>query len=176
MVALAEISTYGGMPSHPALRTTHIAQRTVYHVVMETGDLRKRILHALDSARKDSSDRRRVVDEATKAYDDFLANIAGPLVKQAASVLTAEGQRFVADTPAGSVRLTADGSPQTFLELQLDTTGGKPRVIGRVSVTRGRQGLIVEERPVADKAVGELAEDDVAKFLIAEIPKLVVKS
>jgi hypothetical protein len=143
---------------------------------METGDLRKRILHALDAARKDSSDRRRVVDDATRAYDDFLANIAVPLVKQAASVLTAEKQRFLADTPAGSVRLSSEASPQTFLELQLDTSGAKPCVIGRVSVTRGRQGMIVEERPVADKPVGELVEDDVAKFLIAEIPKLVMRS
>jgi hypothetical protein len=143
---------------------------------METGDLRKRILLALDSARKDSSDRRRLVDEATRAYESFLANVAVPLVRQAASVLTAEGPRFVADTPAGSVRLTADGSPQTFLEMQLDTSGARPQVIGRVSVTRGRQGLIVEERPIADKPVAELVEDDVAKFLIAEIPKLVMKS
>jgi len=111
---------------------------------METGDLRKRILFALDAARKDSSDRRRVVDEATRAYETFLSDIAGPMVKQAASVLTAEGQRFVADTPASSVRLTADGSPQTFLEFQLDTSGARPQVIGRVSVARGRQGLIVE--------------------------------
>ena len=144
---------------------------------METGDLRKRILFALDAARKDSSDRRRIVDEATRAYETFLSDIAGPMVKQAASVLTAEGQRFVADTPASSVRLTADGSPQTFLEFQLDTSGARPQVIGRVSVARGRQGLIVEERPVAaDKDVAEIAEDDVAKFLIAEIPKLVLKT
>ena len=142
---------------------------------MDTGDLRKRILFALDAARKDSSDRRRVVDEATKAYESFLSTIAVPMVKQAASVLCAEKQRFVADTPAGSVRLSSESSPQTFLELELDTTISQPQVIGRVSITRGRQGLVVEERPIADKSVAELAEDDVAKFLVAEIPKLVMK-
>jgi len=144
---------------------------------MDTGDLRKRILHALDAARKDSSDRRHVVDDAKQAYEAFLENIAGPLIKQAASVLCAEKQRFLADTPAGSVRLSAEASPQTFLEFQLDTSGAKPQVIGRVSVTRGRQGLIVEERPVATgKDIAELAEDDIAQFLITEIPKLVVRS
>ena len=142
---------------------------------MDTGDLRKRILFALDAARKDSSDRRRVVDEATKAYEVFLETIAVPMIKQAASVLCAEKQRFVADTPAGSVRLSSEGSPQTFLELELDTGGARPHVIGRVSVTRGRQGLVVEERPIADKSVADLAEDDVAKFLVAEIPKLVMR-
>ena len=143
---------------------------------MDTGDLRKRILHALDAARKDSAERRRTVDDAGLAYETFLSTIAAPLVKQAASVLCAERQRFVADTPAGSVRLAAESSPQTFLEFQLDTTGARPLVVGRVSVTRGRQGLIIEERPIADKAVADLAEDDVAKFLIAEIPKLVVRA
>jgi hypothetical protein len=144
---------------------------------METGDLRKRILFALDAARKDSTDRRRVVDEATRAYETFLADIATPLVIQAASTLCAEKMRFVADTPAGSVRLSSEASPQTFLEFQLDTSGARPQVIGRVSVTRGRQGLIVEERPVAaDKDVAEISEDDVAKFLVAEIPKLVLRS
>jgi len=144
---------------------------------MDTGDLRKRILHALDAARKDSSDRRHVVDDAKQAYEAFLENIAGPLIKQAASVLCAEKQRFLADTPAGSVRLSAEASPQTFLEFQLDTSGAKPQVIGSVSVTRGRQGLIVEERPVATgKDIAELAEDDIAQFLITEIPKLVVRS
>lgn len=142
---------------------------------MDTGDLRKRILFALDAARKDSSDRRRLVDDAGKAYETFLANIAVPMIKQAASVLCAEKQRFVADTPAGSVRLSSESSPQTFLEFELDTTGSQPHVIGRVSVTRGRQGLVVEERPIADKPIAELEEDDVAKFLIAEIPKLVMK-
>src|SRR6185503_20533969 len=61
---------------------------------MDTGDLRKRILFALDAARKDSSDRRRLVDDAGKAYETFLANIAVPMIKQAASVLCAEKQRF----------------------------------------------------------------------------------
>jgi hypothetical protein len=142
---------------------------------MDTGELRRQILHALDAARKDASARRSVVDDAGRAYEKFLADIAVPLVKQAAQVLTAEKQkqRFVVDTPAGSVRLSAEASPQTFLEFQLDTSGAHPQVIGRVSLTRGRQGLIVEERPVvANKAVADLDEDDVAQFLVAEIPKL----
>jgi hypothetical protein len=142
---------------------------------MDTGDLRKRILYALDAARKDSTDRRRVIDEAAKAYEMFLEAIAVPMFRQAASVLCAEKQRFVADTPAGSVRLSSESAPQTFLEFELDTGGARPHVIGRVSVTRGRQGLVVEERPIAEKAVADLVEDDVAKFLVAEIPKLVTR-
>jgi hypothetical protein len=140
---------------------------------MDTGELRRQILHALDAARKDASERRGVVDDAGRAYEKFLAEIAVPLVKQAAQVLCAEKQRFVADTPAGSVRLSSETSPQTFLEFQLDSSGARPQVIGRVSLARGRQGLVVEERPIVpDKSVADLAEDDVARFLVAEIPKL----
>jgi hypothetical protein len=143
---------------------------------MDTGELRRQILHALDAARKDSSERRRVVDDAALAYQTFLSDIAVPLVKQAAQVLCAENRRFVADTPAASVRLSDEGSPQTFLEFQLDTSGARPQVIGRVSQARGRQGVVIEERPIApEKTIADLVDDDVAQFLIAEIPKLVVR-
>ncbi len=143
---------------------------------MDVSDLRKRILRALDEARKDSNARRQTVDAAAAAYSEFLANIAVPLVRQAVTVLRAEGHQFTANTPAESVRLVADGSPQTFLEFELDASGAQPEVVGRVSLTRGRQGVVVEERPIAPgKAVADLADDDVAKFLVTEIPKLIVK-
>jgi hypothetical protein len=143
---------------------------------MDVSDLRKRILRALDEARKDSSARRQVVDAAAAAYQAFLDNTAVPLVRQAVTVLRAEGHQFTANTPAGSVRLTSDASPQTFLEFELDATGAEPQVMGRVSLTRGRQGVVVEERPIAPgKSLNDLADDDVARFLVTEIPKLVVK-
>lgn len=143
---------------------------------MDVSDLRKRILRALDDARKDSTARRQVVDAAAVAYQTFLDNTAVPLVRQAVAVLRAENHQFTANTPAGSVRLTADASPQTFLEFELDTTGTEPQVIGRVSLTRGRQGVVVEERPIAPgKALKDLADDDVARFLVTEIPKLVMR-
>lgn len=143
---------------------------------METSDLRKRILRALDEARKDSTVRRQTVDAATAAFEQFLTDTAAPLVRQAVTVLRAEGHAFTANTPAGSVRLASDASPQTFLEFELDVAAQQPQVIGRVSLARGRQGVVVEERPIAPgKAVTDLADDDVAKFLVTEIPKLIVK-
>ena len=144
---------------------------------MDVSDLRKRIIRALDEARKDSVSRREVVDAATAANQEFLTTTAVPLVRQAVTVLRAEGHAFTANTPANSVRLTSDHAPQTFLEFELDASGARPQVIGRVSVTRGRQGVVVEERPIApEKALTDLGDDDVAKFLVTEIPKLVVRS
>jgi hypothetical protein len=143
---------------------------------MDTGELRKRILHALDEARRDSSGRRGVKDEGEAAFARFLENIAVPLVRQAVDVLRAERQDFAAHTPAGSVRLASERSGESFLEFVLDTSGPMPQVVGRVSVARARQGVVVEERPIAPgKSIADLADDDVAKFLVAEIPKLVVR-
>jgi hypothetical protein len=144
---------------------------------MDVSELRKRILRAIDDAKKDVSARRSVLDAANQAYERFLDTVAVPLLRQSAVVLKASGHLFDVHTPAGSVRLVAERSPHTFLEIALDTSQPDPEVIGRVSLTRGRQGLVVEERPVAPaRPVEKLTEEDLAAFLITEIPKLVVKS
>jgi hypothetical protein len=144
---------------------------------MDVSELRKRILRALDEARQQASSRRQVVDEATKAYETYLSQTAVPVMLQAAAVLKGEGHRFTVETPAGSVRIVSDHSPETFVELVLDTTTGSGAVLGRVSLARGRGGLLVEERPVAPGTpIAELTEDDLSAFLVAEIPKLVVRS
>ena len=143
---------------------------------MDVSELRKRILRAIDEAKHDLSSRRDVRDAATRAYEDFLTKTAVPLLRQAAVVLKASGQLFDVHTPAGSVRLVAERSPHTFLELDLDLEREPPGVIGRVSLERGRQGLIIEERPIVNgRAVANLTEEDLAAFLVTEIPKLVVR-
>lgn len=143
---------------------------------MDVSELRKRIVRALDDARKDASARRAAHDEAAKAYAEFLERTAVPLLRQAVSVLKPEGQLFTVHSPADSVRLVSDRSPETFLELALDTSGDRPQVVGRVSIARGRQGR-VEERPLArGKSIGELTEDDVTQFLVSELPKLIVRT
>jgi hypothetical protein len=143
---------------------------------VNTGELRRQILRALDSARKDAGDRRRTVDDAAAAYQRFLADVAVPLVKQAVDVLRAEGHAFAAHTPADSVRLASESAPQVFLEFGLDAAGSTPHIIGRVSFVRARAQSVVEERPIAPgKAVDATGEEDVARFLVEEIPKLVMK-
>ena len=143
---------------------------------MDTSELRKRILHALDAARKDAVARRSAVDEASRAFESFLAATVVPLLRQAQDVLKAESQIFRVESPAGSARIVSEKSSDTFIEVVLDIKPAQPQVLGRVSLTRGRQGVIVEERPIAaGKAVTDLGDDDVAKFLVTEIPKLILK-
>lgn len=140
---------------------------------MDTGELRRRILRALEESKNDAALRRTEADVAARAYDDFLATLAVPMLKQAIDVLKAEGQNFVLNAPAGSARMVSEGAADTFLEFVLESAGNRPHVLGRVSRARGRQRVVVDERPVAaGKAVADLTEEDVAAFLVTEIPRL----
>ena len=149
---------------------------------MDTGELRRRILRALEEStndaalRRDDADaalRRTEADAAARAYDDFLATLAVPMLKQAIDVLKAERQNFVLNAPAGSARIVSEGASDTFLEFVLDSAGNRPQVLGRVSRARRRQRVVVDERPLATgKAVADLTEEDVAAFLVTEIPRL----
>jgi hypothetical protein len=144
---------------------------------MNVSELRKRILHALDDARRDASVRRQARSEAEEQWETFLSTVAVPLFRQAVDVLRAERQLFSVETPAGSVKLVSDSSPQTFLEVVLDLSGASPEVMGRLSVSQGRGRQSLEERPVAPgRAVAEIGEDEVAAFLVTQVPKLVVRS
>lgn len=144
---------------------------------MDVSELRKRILRALDEARQESATRRVAVDEAARAYSVFLENVAVPLMRQAATVLNAAGHSFVLHTPAGSVRLSAEKTPLTFIEFELDSSRRNPEVIGRVSLARGRQGVVLEEKAIAPhKDIDKLTEEDVSGFLVESIPKLVVRA
>jgi hypothetical protein len=144
--------------------------------MMDVSELRKRILRALDDARKDAAERRTATDRARTEYEAFLSGVAAPLFRQAATVLRAEGHPFTANTPAGSVRLASDHAADEYIELELDAAAARPQVIGRASF-RGRRGLVVEEQPIATgKAIGQLAEEDVSAFLVGQIRKLVSRS
>lgn len=143
---------------------------------MDVSDLRKKILRALDDARKDATARRAIVDQASQAYATFVETRAIPVLKQAVQVLRGEGKPFTLNTPADGPRLVSDASANSYLEFALDLSQPTPQVIGRVSLAHGRQGRIVEERPIAPgKAVADLTEDDIATFLVTEIPKLVLR-
>jgi hypothetical protein len=143
---------------------------------MDVSELRKRILRAVDDARRDATARRALVDQSVKAYQGFLVDVVVPMLKQAATVVNASGSVFDVSTPAETARLTAQHASETYLEIALDRTGPEPDVIGRVSLARGRLGTVVDERPIAPgKPVEQLSEEDLAAYLVSAIPKLLVK-
>ena len=133
---------------------------------METGEVRKRVLHAITAARGRAQARRQQADEATRAYGAFLENVATPVVHQVASALKAEGYPFTVFTPGDGLRLASDRGRDDFVEFALDTSGDRPQVIGRISQSRGSRRL-EDERPVkAGAPPNALSEEDVLDFVI----------
>jgi len=140
---------------------------------MQVSDVRRQVLATIERARRTATDRRERADAASREYETFLEQVAVPLFRQVSQVLRAEGRGFTVFTPAGGVRLNSDKSAQDFIELELDTTGETPRVMGRTSRARGRQ-VIEAERPVGGPGpVRDLTEEDVLEFLLEGLEPLV---
>ena len=127
----------------------------------------------MDKARHAAGERRARTDAAARDYETFLAQRAIPIFHQVAAALKAEGHTFKVFTPAASVRLAADRSPDEYIELVFDDASDPPEVVGRTTRGRGRR-TISSERPVAGAAaIGDLTEEDVLAFLADEIVHLI---
>lgn len=136
---------------------------------MEVSEVRRRVRAAIEAARRSAQERRGRADRAADDYARFLPDVAVPVFQVLASALVAESHRFKVFTPADSVRLAAESSPEDYIELGLDTSQDPPIVLGRVSRGRGRR-LITSERPIREGAeVSQLSEEDVLNFVVAEL-------
>ena len=140
---------------------------------MDTGEVRKRLLHTIDRLRRDTAAHRAEADRARAAFDAWLDETAAPVFRQVAQALKAEGYPFQVSTPAGSVRLTSERTASDFIELSLDTERRPVAVVARISRAHGRrqvetdlvvhEGAIVES--LADEAVLQLLLDHIAPFV-----------
>lgn len=139
---------------------------------MDIPEVRRRVRAAIEQARRDAAGRRERSDAATRVYAQFLAALAVPAFNTVASALVAEGHRFKVFTPAGSVRLASERSPEDYVELTLDSSEDPPVVLGRTSSSRGRRA-VTKERPVrAGAAADTLTDGDVVDFVVAEVTTL----
>src|SRR5512132_193810 len=118
---------------------------------MEVSEVRRRLRTAIEKAKQAAAERRARNDAAARDYDVFLADRATPVFHQFATALSGEGQAFKVFTPAGSIRLAAERSPDQFIELALDDSSNPPAVVGRTTRERGRR-LISAERALAGGA------------------------
>ena len=142
---------------------------------MEVSEVRKRLLQAIDRAKRAASERRARVDAASAAYERFLETVATPLARTVAAALRAEGVPFSVHTPAGGLRMASDRAAEDFIELALDASVDPPAVVARVSRTRGHK-VLATERPIREGTpVERLTEEDVLEFLLAEILPFVVR-
>ena len=139
---------------------------------METSAVRNRVNQIIDAAKRAAAERRARNDDAARAYSRFLDSVAIPLFRQLAGALKASTYNFTVFTPSGSVRLMSDKAAEDYIELSLDTSGDEPAVMGHTSRARGRR-VVEAERPIANKAVADLTEDDLLDYLLKEITPFV---
>lgn len=140
--------------------------------MLEISEVRRRLRQAVTQARQDAAARRAAADAADRDYARFLDEVAGPVVRQFAGALRAEGYPFQIATPAGVVRLVSERSREDVIEIALDASD-HPVVVGRTSRGRGRR-VVTEERPLRDGAtIASLGEEDVLAYLLAAIPPFV---
>ena len=140
---------------------------------MEISEVRRRLRAAIEKARRTAEERRARTDVAARDYQVFLEQRATPVFQQVAGALKAERYSFTVFTPASSVRLASDRSPEEFIELSLDDTSDPPAVLGRTSRGRGRRMTSTERVLGEGKTIAELTEEDVLTFLLDEITSLI---
>jgi hypothetical protein len=144
---------------------------------METSAVRQAVRTLLHHVKRPAADRRenrRVqTDRAAHQYGIFLERIAVPLFKQVANVLRTEGYPFDVFTPHGSVRLMSERGNDNYIEVVLDTTGIAPKLLGRVSHSRGGDTTQTELVLNATSDIEALTEEDLLGFVLAELEPFV---
>jgi hypothetical protein len=132
--------------------------------------VRKRIQRAMEQARRDAAERRTRVQQAQKAYDEFLEARAVPAFRSVAVVLKAEGLSWEVMTPSGEVRLVPDRRRDEHIAVSFDPTTDPPQAM--LSVMRGRGGRVLQsERPVkpGTPSPAAITEEDVVDMLVTEL-------
>ena len=156
-----------GLRSSGRRRVGVVWRRT--RALMDIALLRKSLVKAIESARRDAAERRGRADEANRRYERFLEDTATPVFRAMAQALRAEGLQFDVITPSGGVRLGPERTREDGIELGLDATVDPPEPIVRVVRSRGSR-VMQHERPVAGEVRLEgLTEDHVATMLLDEL-------
>jgi hypothetical protein len=139
---------------------------------VEVSEIRRRLRAAIEKARRVSEERRARTDTAARDYQVFLEQRATPIFHQLAGALKAEGLSFKVFTPAASIRLASDRSPDDFIELSLDDTSDPPVVLGRTTRGRGRRMSTTDRALANGTPIADVTEEDVLAFLLEELTAL----
>jgi hypothetical protein len=137
--------------------------------MIEVSEVRKRLVHAIDRARRAAAEERLALESVRQDYERFLETVATPVFRMFTVALKAEGHLFSLSTPRGSVRMAPERSSDDFIEVALDSSRRPPVVVGRAVHTRGREVTSVERVIRERAAVSDLTDEDVLEFLLAEI-------
>ncbi len=141
---------------------------------MEVSDVRRRLRAAIEDARKRAAERRVRTDDAVRAWERLLPEIAVPAFHMVASALTGEGHRFKVVTPGDAVRLTPERGEE-FIQLALDTSRDEPALMVTATHGRGRR-MVSSERVLREgAAIGTLTEDDVVAALLDALAPFIAR-
>ena len=143
--------------------------------MIDTGDVRKQVKRVIERSRQAARARRALVDEASRDGERVLRHIVAPVVRTVAAVLTSEDYPFQVATPAGAVRLQAQASADSFIQLDLDVEREPPALRVCVSQVRGRRVLVEEDVICSADDFESLTEDDILKTLLAKLGPFVAK-
>ena len=136
---------------------------------MEVSDVRRRLRSAIDDAKKRAAERRTQVDDARRAWERLLPEMAVPTFHTMAGALTAEGHRFKVFTPGEAVRLSLERSAEEFVELSLDTERDEPALMLRSTRGRGRR-IVSTERIVGEGAqIAGVTQEDLVDAVLEEL-------
>ena len=136
---------------------------------MEVSQVRKRLMAALERARKTAQGRRERSAEVQRAYEAFLADVAVPVARMLAGAMKAEGYLFTVATPGGGLRLVSEKGRDDYIELTLDTGTDPPEVIGRVSRARGSRTMAHERAIKPGASPQAITDEDVLDFLMSSL-------
>jgi hypothetical protein len=139
---------------------------------MEPSEIRKRVLHALEHARRGAVQHREDADQASQAFAKLLPNAAATW-KIALNVLKAEGHAFSIQTPTGMLRAVAERSGDDYIEVALDTSRRPPAVVVRTRMSRGRHVIDRESVVAEGDNVIALTDERLLAVLLAEIEPFV---
>lgn len=143
--------------------------RAQYNCRVEVSLVRKQLQTRIADARRIAKIRREATNEAQAAYGVFLERIAVPVVRHLVSALKSEGFSWSISTPSGMVRLTADAGREDFIEIDFDSSGDAPRVVGRTSRGRGSR-LVRDEQALAGGASpATISEQIVLEYLLGAL-------
>jgi hypothetical protein len=140
-----------------------------YYHLMEVSDVRRRLRNAIDEARRRAEERRGRRDEASRAWERLLPEVAAPAFHMMASALTGEGQRFKVLTPGTAIRLSPERGGEEFIELALDTDREQPALLLTSTRGRGRRMLSSERVLREGAAIESLTEEDVVTAVLEEL-------
>ncbi len=139
---------------------------------MEISEIRKRVLHTLERAKRQAADHRGLTDSTQRAFERVLPATATAW-RQVASALRAEGHAFTVHTPSSSLRFASDRSADDFIELTLDTSRRPPALVIQARMTRGHR-VIERETIVAEgNDVQGIDEEGLVSALLLELEPFV---